>query len=304
MKYRLIICLAIAITLALLASLNTARSQEYYAYSVQLRPDGSAVWTITQFAGINGSTTIWANYQQKIYNIVNEAANSTHRQMAVDDSSLGISTTLSAESKITEYTFVWLNCSGVQGNELVYGDIFKTDNFFGQLYGDASIQLTYPQEYTPQSVYPPPYERQDDLDMMKWARTQDLSDGNVKIVLAQSVQSSGGSEAGQSSVIGLALAGVAVPCGVVGFFVFRKRRTGSQHTAEVAVPSAIESDEDKILKLLKTSGGSMRQTEITERLGYSKAKTSQLLTELEGRGVLARYKKGRDKIVTFRKGED
>jgi hypothetical protein len=304
MKNRLIICLTIAIAITLLASLHTVQCQEYYTYSVQLRPDGSAVWTITQFSDINASTTSWGAYQQKIYGLVDQAANATRRSMSVDDSSVGISTTLSSESKITEYTFVWLNCSATQGNELVFGDVFKVNNFFGQFFGDASIQLTYPQEYTPQSVYPPPYERQDSLNMMKWARTQDLSGGNVKILLAQSGQSNGGIDSSQSDFIGLAIAGIAVPAGLVGFSVLRKRRSSNQLAVEVPAPSAVESDEDKILKLLKTSGGSMRQTEITERLGYSKAKTSQLLTALEGSGDLARYKKGRDKIVTIRKGED
>jgi uncharacterized membrane protein len=304
MNNRLIICLAIAILVALMASLQIVQCQEYYSYSVQVRSDGSAVWTITQFSDINASTTSWGSYQQKIHNLITEASNATHRSMAVDDNSLEINTTLSAESKITAYTFIWLNCSDLQGDRLVFGDFFKTSNFFGQLFGDASIQLTYPQDYAPQSVYPPPYERQDSLNSMKWARTQDLSDGNVKIVLALFGQSSSGNDVSQSSVVGLAVVGVAVPVGVLGFFVFRKRRSSNQQTAQIPMLSAIESDEQKILKLLKTSGGSMRQTEITERLGYSKAKTSQLLTELEGSGVLARYKNGRDKIVTFRKGED
>jgi uncharacterized membrane protein len=64
-------------------------------------------------------------------------------------------------------------------------------------------------------------------------------------------------------------------------------------------PSLIETEEDKVLKLLKTASGTMRQSDITERLGFSKAKTSQLLTALENRRILARYKKGRDKIVTL-----
>ena len=87
----------------------------------------------------------------------------------------------------------------------------------------------------------------------------------------------------------------------MGFYVFRKLKNTKPATHVTTEPSGLESDEDKILKLLKTAGGSMRQTEITERLGYSKAKTSQLLTALEGSGVLARYKKGRDKIVTNRR---
>jgi uncharacterized membrane protein len=50
----------------------------------------------------------------------------------------------------------------------------------------------------------------------------------------------------------------------------------------------------------------MRQSEITEQCRFSKAKTSQLLSDLEGRGIITRYKKGRDKIVSLKervKGE-
>ena len=66
------------------------------------------------------------------------------------------------------------------------------------------------------------------------------------------------------------------------------------------------SEEDKVLKLLKSYGGSMRQSEITEQCRFSKAKTSQLLTALEKKGSITRYKSGRDKIVTLKervKGE-
>ena len=303
MRNRLIICLAIAVAVTLLASLHTVQCQDYYTYIVQLRSDNSAVWTITQFTDVNASTTSWASYQQKIYGLVNTTATVTHRPMAVDGNSLEINTTLSSESKITEYTFVWLNFSAYQADQMVFGDVFSVNNFFGQLFGDASIQLTYPQEYTPKSVDPQPYQRMDDQNMMKWARTQDLSSGNVQVVLAPSGQSSGGSNLTQSSFIGVAVVGVVVPAGLAGFFVFRKRRNSSRLTMQTAASSALESDEDKILKLVKASGGSMRQTEIAEQLGYSKAKTSQLLTALEAGGVLARYKKGRDKIVTIRKGE-
>jgi uncharacterized membrane protein len=68
----------------------------------------------------------------------------------------------------------------------------------------------------------------------------------------------------------------------------------------------MESDEEKAVKLIKSSGGSLRQSAITDQLGFSKAKTSQLLTVLEQKGVIRRYKRGRDKIVVLveeKKGE-
>ena len=44
-------------------------------------------------------------------------------------------------------------------------------------------------------------------------------------------------------------------------------------------------------------GGSVNQSIIAERCQFSKAKTSQLLSALEQKGVVIRHKKGRDKIV-------
>jgi uncharacterized membrane protein len=61
----------------------------------------------------------------------------------------------------------------------------------------------------------------------------------------------------------------------------------------------VETEEDKILKSLRLHGGSQFQSAITESCRFSKAKTSQLLSALEKKGLVTRYKKGRDKIVTL-----
>jgi uncharacterized membrane protein len=65
------------------------------------------------------------------------------------------------------------------------------------------------------------------------------------------------------------------------------------------VALGLERDEEKILKSLAANGGSQYQTQITELCRFSKAKTSQLLSVLEKKGMVTRYKKGRDKIVTL-----
>jgi uncharacterized membrane protein len=53
------------------------------------------------------------------------------------------------------------------------------------------------------------------------------------------------------------------------------------------------------VKLIKSSGGTLHQSAITDQFGFSKAKTSQLLAVLERKGIIRRYKKGRDKIVVL-----
>jgi uncharacterized membrane protein len=137
-----------------------------------------------------------------------------------------------------------------------------------------------------------------------WARTQDLT-SSTAVVLTQNGTNQNTANGG--NLFGLIISVVlvaAVSVSIVGFYMFKWRKnngTSIQFTAEGQSP--IESEEDKIVRLLKTSGGTLRQSEITNRLKFSKAKTSQLLTSLENRGILTRYKKGRDKIVTLKKGD-
>ncbi len=300
-NHRIASCIVISIAILLLTPILTVQGQEYYIYNIEVRSDCSAVWTITQFSSADASVQSWESFQQKVYGLVDSAASVTNRPMDIDESSLQINTTLSMESKTTEYTFIWQNFSTLQNGELTFGDVFKTPNFFNLLFGDAALQLTYANIYRPESVYPPPYDRQDENQLLKWARTQDLTNADTRITLSTSGQSDAQNNTIGIDVIGGGLVAVAVPIALIGFYVARKRKNIKPSSPKALEPSGLESDEDKILTLLKTVGGSMRQTEITERLGYSKAKTSQLLTALEERGLLTRYKRGRDKIVTTRR---
>lgn len=302
---RITVCIVTFALLLMLLPLHIAQCQNYCQYNVEIRSDGSALWTITQFSSADAAAESWEGFQQKAFDLVDSAMSSTHRGMEVDEKSLQINSTLSAESKITEYSFVWRNFSYTQDGDVVCGDVFGVEGFFSKLFGDAALQLSYSADFSVKSVYPPPYQRGDYA--LKWARTQDLAGARTQLVFAKSGADSNGSILEQQNgLITAAALSIGVSLPLLGFYAYRKRR-GSGKTAASTAPEAspIETDEDKILKLLKASGGTMRQSDITEKCGFSKAKTSQLLTELERRGFLARYKKGRDKIVTLNgvKGE-
>ena len=86
----------------------------------------------------------------------------------------------------------------------------------------------------------------------------------------------------------------------VGFYRFKQRKVSKSAAIVISAESSeAETEESKILKLLKSSGGGMRQSAIVEQCRFSKAKTSQLLGGLEKKGSVTRYKKGRDKIVNL-----
>jgi uncharacterized membrane protein len=125
---------------------------------------------------------------------------------------------------------------------------------------------------------------------------------NGKPSITLSLKSQEDNEVGWSqSALIVAVSAIAIAASLIGFYMFRrnKQKTKKGIAAPLAATTLIESDEDKILKIIRNAGGILNQTAIAEQCRFSKAKTSQLLATLEQKGVIKRFKKGRDKIVTL-----
>jgi uncharacterized membrane protein len=291
--------------LLLLSAVNKAYCQDYIQYQVQTNNDNSASWSITQVSDINAPIDTWEGFQQKIFTLIDAAINATNREMTIEPESIQMETVISWETqaKTTEYRFKWLNFSTKESEEIAFGDVFQVPSFFSQLYGDGALQITYPSNYTVISVSPTPNKQDDDLQTIEWYRTQDFMNGKPSITLSLKVQD--GNEVGwpQNTLIAVVSAiAVAASLVGVGFYMVRrnKQKTKDGSTAATfAGTTLIESDEEKIIKTIRNSGGILNQTAIAEQCRFSKAKTSQLLASLEQKGVIKRFKKGRDKIVTL-----
>lgn len=298
---RIVACIAVFSMLFLLLPIYDANCQDFIEYKVYMGSNGSAGWLITKVSDVNAPIDSWESFQTRIYDLVDSASNLTGRQMDIDDYSLQINTTVSAGSKITEYMFIWQNFSIIQKDELSFGDVFGVNDFFDQLYGEASLQIEYPDNCVVQSVSPEPNLRDDSAHILRWYRTQDLTSNQVAVSIK--IQSNGFMQNGISEqYIILGAASVLVIAALLtGFLVVKRRKVKTIVAAKEAstIVAPLESEEDKILNTLRSGGNSMRQSDITEQCRFSKAKTSQLLASLEKRGIIRRYKKGRDKIVTL-----
>ncbi len=291
--------------LLLLSAVNKAYCQDYIQYQVQTNNDNSATWTITQVSDINAPIDTWEGFQQKIFTLIDAAINATNREMTIEPESIQMETVISWETqaKTTEYRFKWLNFSTKENEEIAFGDVFQVPSFFSQLYGDGALQITYPSTYTVISVSPTPDKQDDDSQTLEWYRTQDFMNGKPSITL--SLKSQDGNEVGwpQSTLI-IAVSAIAVAASLVGvgFYMVRRNKQKTKDGPTVATfagTTLIESDEEKIIKTIRNFGGVLNQTAIAEQCRFSKAKTSQLLATLEQKGVIKRFKKGRDKIVTL-----
>jgi uncharacterized membrane protein len=284
-----------------------AHAENYVQYQIAVNADGSADWTITQATDLNETVESWSAFQQKITGIVDNSANLTNREMGVDPDSLQMSTVWETQSHTTEYQFTWLNFSVAKDGQIVFGDVFHISGFFSQLYGDGILEVYYPSNYTIQSVFPQPNGAGDDSQTLNWLGTQFFVKGNPDVVLSESssspIPNKNVNEAGWQLYALLVFAiAVAVAISSAGFYLYKRRRSKISEPSKpkpLLDPPAIETEEEKIIRLIRSRGGCMYQSAITDQCKFSKAKTSLLLTALEHKGVVARYKKGRDKIVTL-----
>ena len=296
---RLLILAAFLVFLFL--PIYNAQGQDYIEYNIRINDDASAEWRIIQVSDINAPIDTWTEFQQRIPDLVEAAANATQREMGLDFDSMQIDTTSSSESKTTEYLFTWLNFSMNQGYLLSFGDVFRVDNFFAQLYGDSSLKITYSPNFVVKSIFPEPNERDNRTQMLVWYRTQDFLSGNPAIVLTSSNPAENGNDGNWLAYLAVGVVTASAIASITLFFVLKRRKSARKTVAATSptVISLVESDEDRIINIIKSSGGTLRQSVVTEKSKFSKAKTSQLLAALEQKRVVTRVKKGRDKIVTL-----
>lgn len=274
-------------------------------YAIQVGYDGSATWTVTQTLDINSSIETLETLQNRITLLVTASESATGRAMAASVDSLTF--TASGSYIEAEYKFQWENFSKVQGEQIIIGDVFQVPDFFSQLYGDGGVYMSYPPEYVVVgTVQPPPSTQNSSIQLLSWLGTKDFN-GDTRIVLTEKPATTGLWGSLEEDAVLIAIL-AAITAGSVGFYMLRynrKKKMRAPGTAELGSLAGMESDEEKAMKLIKSSR-SLRQSAITDQLGFSKAKTSQLLAVLEHKGVIRRYKRGRDKIVVLveeKKGE-
>jgi uncharacterized membrane protein len=299
MKALVLTLMAMILLVLLAVPYGTVLGASQPGYAIQIGNDGSATWTVTQILGVNSSIETLETLQNRITLLVNASESVTGRAMAASVDSLTF--TASGSYVEAEYEFQWENFSKVKGEQIIIGDVFQVPDFFSQLYGDMAVYMSYPPEYVVVgTVQPPPSTQNGSIQLLSWLGTKDFN-GDTRIVLAEISATTGFWGSLEEDVVLIAIL-AAIAAGSVGFYVLRYNKKKKMMARETAQPGSLpvmESDEEKALKLIKSSGGSLHQSAITDHLGFSKAKTSQLLTVLEHKGVIRRYKRGRDKIVVL-----
>ncbi|MGQ9788949.1 MAG: helix-turn-helix transcriptional regulator [Candidatus Hadarchaeaceae archaeon] len=101
-----------------------------------------------------------------------------------------------------------------------------------------------------------------------------------------------------------AAAGSIILISVLIFYLKKLRKklseTKVEPTRETIKYVGLPADLQEIIDKVKESDGRITQLELREKLPYSEAKVSLMLTDLESRGLIRRIKKGRGNIIILK----
>ena len=76
------------------------------------------------------------------------------------------------------------------------------------------------------------------------------------------------------------------------------QKTDRDSVSRRAVETAVLTNEERVLRLLESNGGRMRQSNIVEATEWSKSKVSMLLSEMESEGMISKLRVGRENIIS------
>lgn len=291
--------LASAVVLLFLTSWSSPAYGQYtIEYRIYLQDNRSAIWLIKQ-GGLNIqiSTSTLVSFQANVNALIDSVRNHTGRDMVAE--SFRITADVAGSYTMVQYGFRWENFSESGSPRIVLSDVFQCEDFFGRLFGDGRVILSYPAEYVVESVTPIPYQQNESLKTIEWLGTIDLTEGECRLELRES--GTHGLEGSLRDNMLFILSIVAVAAGFSALYLVRRGKGEAKNRMTPEDPGVFEvgNGEDQIIRLLQASNGRAVQSSIVKTLNFSKAKTSQLLASLEAQGKIKRIKRGREKIVVL-----
>ncbi len=278
----------------------------------------------------NNSTEFERRFGDRMRSTVDAAENATGREMTVSNVTVSTRTTLDGQYGIVSYGFRWTGFAATADDRIVVGDALAG------LFLDADTKLTFiwPEGYEVSSVEPAPDSRSD--RSVTWQGPTDFGTDQPRLVVSTPgpipdwalallalLLVFGGvgwyyrerlSGAGGESVEPPADAVPAEGEPVAGRTTSAGDAAGAGSADDAAdsgsagarsdTPEELLSPEERVLNLLDERGGRMKQQVVTEELGWSAARTSQVVSDLRDAGEVESFRLGRENVLRFPEESD
>jgi uncharacterized membrane protein len=183
---------------------------------------------------------------------------------------------------VVTYQFKWIGFATTEEKTIIAGDAFAGGLYLSK---DNALIITYPSEYKVDAVSPEPdIVRANELI---WYGLRDFNSGEPSVVLRST-----------SQVVWVAISVIGVVAIIIaGGITYKKKKKREKKIIEEEI---LKTDEDKILEILKDAGGVLYQSDIIEKTGFSKSKTSALLNSLKENGRIEKVMKGRKNLIRLK----
>jgi len=303
-RFCIVTLIAILIGVPVIAGAAPVLPESTITYTITVQEDGSAVWHVeyrtllatdedvamfNAYAG-NVSSTYLPEFRDLMQRSAAQAAAATSRPMETDsfDGNAVIQSSPTGRYGVVFYSFRWSGFAKT-GNELSIGDALAGGLYLAK---DTTLIIRYPEGYAVSVSEPAPDQVRDGLI---WYGLRSFGAGEPHLVFDKS---------------GIPWFPVAVGSGIALFVivgagvVLSRRRPPEPDEPEETAAGLSETDlvsmEEKIILLLKASGGEQYQSEIVKNLGLPKSTVSATLNDLHQRGIIQKIKKGRENLIRLK----
>ncbi|MEM2972377.1 MAG: DUF4897 domain-containing protein [Candidatus Bathyarchaeia archaeon] len=291
--------------------------EESRLVELEVESDGSATWTITHRYSLKTEDDVkifqlyLSEFESKkeeylklfsdnMHAMVNRASNITGRNMTAKNFEVNadILQTPTGSVGFTKYQGIWVGFALVENSRIQIGDVFDVGFF---LFENTELTIKYPQGYQVIEVRPTPDLMMDHERTLVWYGPRSFGAEEPMVLLEKRVV--GIIDVLQTYWATVGLATISFSLGIILFYRFNKKRKEEAKKVTPQIIQELESDEDKVVRLLKMMGGKACQSIIQEKCGFSSSKTSQLLKNMENAGIVRREKRGREKLVILLQSE-
>lgn len=292
------------------ANVDDENDPDNIVLEVHVTEDGTAEWTIEHRYRLGNDTDEAAfedlaadieseeeayveRFTERMDGTVENAEASTGRTMSIENVSIGTETrALPREYGIVRYTFEWHGFAAVEDDRLLAGDAIG--GMF--LEEDSSLRVSWSDELALESAAPSPSQTDD--HSVRWDGPVDFGSDEPSIALigAEEPLIGLGSTLG---FIAVALVGFGIAAGIGGWWYLGRGRSVVDTREESIEETNLEllSNEERVLHLLESEGGRLKQQEVVEELGWTDAKTSQVVSDLRDAGEIESFRLGRENVL-------
>ena len=289
------------IGIPVIAGAATVPPDSAITYTIALSEEGTANWHVeyrTLLASEedleafesytkNVSSNYLPQFQDLMQRSAAQAAAATSRPMEITDfaGDAVIQTTPTGRYGVVYFSFNWKNFAKTVP-DLAIGDAFAGGLYLAK---DNTLVIRYPSGYSVSGAEPAPDQVRDGLI---WYGQHSFGAGEPRLVFEKT----------GFPYLPLLLGGLLCVLILGGLYVvLSKRRAPEPVEAEDPPVTLSETEllslEERIIQLLKASGGEQYQSEIVKHLGLPKSTVSATLNDLHQRGVIQKVKKGRENLI-------